>query len=144
MTVNAQAPELVPLRPGLFEQDPDGSIVLLGNRCGGCGTTYFPAHALCVRCLSSDQLQPLRLRGRGTVYTYTVVHQSTPEFPTPYVLAYVDLPEGVRVLAQLVDVAPEALRVGLPVEVTGATVQRAEGPAVLTYRFAPAREDASE
>ena len=35
----------------------------------------------------------------------------------PYVLATVDLEEGVRMLAQLRGVAPDAIAVGLPVEV---------------------------
>lgn len=144
MSVNIQAPGWVPLRPGLLEKDADGGITLLGSRCESCGTTFFPAHVLCVRCLSSEHMQAVRLSRRGTVYTYTVVHQSTPEFPTPYVLAYVDLPEGVRVLAQLSEVSPEAARTGMEVELVGVPVPGGEegGPEVLTYRFRPVRTEA--
>ncbi len=143
MTAETAAPDGVPLRQGLFEHDADGGITLLGSRCGGCGTTYFPAHALCVRCFSAQQMRPARLSRQGTVYTYSVVHQSTPEFPTPYVLAYVDLPEGVRVLAQLAEVSPEAVRMGMPVELVAARAKPAQAgtPDVLTFRFRPARED---
>jgi uncharacterized OB-fold protein len=78
------------------------------------------------------------LSGRGTVYTYTVVRQSTPEFQTPYVLVYVDFPEGVRVLGQLVGCGPEAVRVGMPVEVVFQEVGKdPEGRPVVGWRFQP-------
>jgi hypothetical protein len=78
------------------------------------------------------------LSGRGTVYTYTVVRQSTPEFRTPYVLVYVDLPEGVRVLGQLVGCPEEAVRVGMPVEVVFEEVATdPQGRSVVGWRFRP-------
>jgi len=88
-------------------------------------------------------MRAVRLSRRGIVYTYTVVHQSTPEFPTPYVLAYVDLPEGVRVLAQLSETSPETARTGMEVELVGVSLPGGEegGPEVLTYRFRPVRGD---
>jgi uncharacterized OB-fold protein len=48
-------------------------------------------------------------KGRGTVYTFTVTHQNqAPGFhdALPYVLAYVELDEGVRLLTNIVDCAP--------------------------------------
>ncbi len=140
MAVDAPAP-VAPgwtlLRPGLLERDPDGGVTLLGNRCSDCGTTYFPAHVLCVHCLAAASLVPLRLSRRGTIYTYSVVYQSTPEFPTPYVLAYVDLPDGVRVLSQVEGIAPEAVRTGMAVALVPATVRPGDAstPAVIGYRF---------
>lgn len=137
----AAAPAWTPLRPGLLERDEDGRIWLLGNRCRTCQTTYFPAHNLCIRCLTPEQLEPVRLSRRGSIYTFSVVYQSTPEFPTPYVLAYVDLPEGVRVLAQVTGLAPEAARTGMAVELVEAPTGRADsGAEVIGYRFRPVEE----
>ena len=144
MAASSRPASAEPLRPGLLEWDVHGNVTLLGNRCDGCGTTYFPAHGLCVRCLSAERLRSARLSRQGTVYTFTVVYQSTPEFPTPYVLAYVDLPEGVRVLAQMTDVVPRQVQTGMAVEVVGAVVPsaHAEEPPLMTYRFRPAGERA--
>ncbi|MDE3076216.1 MAG: OB-fold domain-containing protein [Chloroflexota bacterium] len=141
MTLEMAAPAWAPLRPGLLERDPNGGVTLAGNRCSTCGTTYFPALKLCLTCFSEAGLAPLPLSRRGSLYAWTVVYQSTPEFQTPYVLAYVDLPEGVRVLAQ-VEVAPEAARTGLPVEIVPATVKPAadDAPEVIGYRFRPIEE----
>jgi uncharacterized OB-fold protein len=88
-------------------------MTVTGSRCTSCGATFYPPRGICSRCLSA--LEPAALSTRGTVHTYTVVHQAGPGFETPYVLVYVDLPEGVRVLGQL-DGEP---RIGLEVELAG-------------------------
>lgn len=130
----AQPAEAVPLRPGLFTADETGRLRLAGSRCPQCGACYFPPRLVCARCLSAA-LETVALSRDGVVYTYTVVHQSTPEFATPYTLAYIDLPEGVRVLAPLADVAPEEVRIGLPVEVRVEPVRVAQdGRPVLGWR----------
>jgi uncharacterized OB-fold protein len=58
--------------------------------------------------------------GRGTIYTYTVVRQHGHPFfraHAPYVVAYVDLDEGFRILAE-VATEPGTVHVGQRVEVT--------------------------
>ncbi|WP_343953510.1 Zn-ribbon domain-containing OB-fold protein [Nonomuraea longicatena] len=57
----------------------------------------------------------------GTVHTFTVVHRSfVPEFRgrEPYVLAWVDLPDGTRAFGQVVHCPPEQVRIGMPVRMT--------------------------
>jgi len=54
------------------------------------------------------------------VYSYTVCHQAFhPYFAefVPYVLATVELDEGIRMLAFLPDLDPDAIRIGMPLEV---------------------------
>jgi uncharacterized OB-fold protein len=56
--------------------------------------------------------------GLGEVYSYVVHHH--PQVPgkrTPFVVALVELEEGVRMLGELHDVDPEQVKVGLPVRV---------------------------
>lgn len=60
------------------------------------------------------------MSGRGSVYTYTVVHHSVHPVTAhslPYIIALVQLDEGPRILTNLREVSPEDVRVGLPVEV---------------------------
>ncbi len=49
---------------------------------------------------------------------YSIVHQSAPGIPIPYISAIVDLPEGVSVRCNLVDVEPDPAKItfGMPVE----------------------------
>ncbi|MEA5364942.1 OB-fold domain-containing protein [Amycolatopsis sp., V23-08] len=55
--------------------------------------------------------------GRGTVFSYVVHHHPpVPGKTLPFVVALVELEEGVRVMAELLDANPEEVHIGLPVE----------------------------
>jgi len=91
------------------------------QRCGGCGQFIFYPRAICPACMSDD-LVWTPVTGRGTVHAFTIPHRHpNPAFASdvPYVVALVELEEGARMLTNLVDVAPtpEAVRVGMPVEI---------------------------
>ena len=89
------------------------------QRCRSCGTTRFYPRAVCPVDLSSD-VEWVRCSGRGTVYSFTVTRQNqAPGFreELPYVLAIVELAEGPRVMTNVVGCAPDAVRVGMAVEV---------------------------
>lgn len=55
--------------------------------------------------------------GRGTLYSYTVTYSAWPghEDRLPYLCAYVELEEGVRILCNLLNCKPEAVKIGMPV-----------------------------
>jgi uncharacterized OB-fold protein len=90
---------------------------LMLQQCGGCNAFIYYPRDRCPHCLS-DQLQWQRVSGNGKVYSYTVVRRaSTRSFAdNPYVLAIVELDEGVRMTTN-VDAAPESIKVGMPVAV---------------------------
>ena len=84
----------------------------------------------------------MKLSNKGKVYVYSVVHQSFPGIKTPYITAIVDLPEGVSVRCNLIDVEPEPtkLRFGMPVEMTtGVSQQDRDGNDVIAFYFRPSR-----
>lgn len=92
---------------------------LVVQRCTACGTRVHLPAADCPRCGGELAFEPVS--GEGVVHTFTVVHRSfVPEFAgrEPYVLAWVDLPEGVRAFGQVVRCPPEDVRIGMPVRVT--------------------------
>jgi uncharacterized OB-fold protein len=78
----------------------DGKPVLVGSRCGHCGKVTFPFEGTCDRCLEANP-EAFELPREGQLYSFTVVHTAPAGFTTPYHLGYVDLPNDVRVLAQL-------------------------------------------
>ncbi|HEX9941790.1 MAG TPA: Zn-ribbon domain-containing OB-fold protein [Thermoanaerobaculia bacterium] len=117
---------------------------LEGQRCGACGAVQFPPRRACGACRSTD-LAAYRFSGRGTVYSYSEVGQAPKGFSGPYVVALVDLEEGVRVTAQLTDVDPEEVEIGMPVEMVTRRLQE-KGPhgyLVYSYKFRPVLEKAS-
>jgi hypothetical protein len=89
------------------------------QRCAVCGTLRYYPRALCPACLSSETKYQ-RMSGCGTVYTFTVTYQNqAPGFrdELPYVMAYVQLDEGSRILTNIVHTEPQTVRIGMPVEV---------------------------
>lgn len=92
---------------------------LLLQRCTACGRVRHPPSPICAHCLS-DAHGWFPASGRGSVYTFVVVHEERRgwEKLVPYVLAVVELDEGVRMVTNLVNVAPNAVAIGMPVEVT--------------------------
>ena len=94
-----------------------GELVL--QRCTECGGVQHRPRALCVTCFS-DTVEHFVATGRGQVHTYTITYQNHAKGfreACPYVLAYVELEEGPRLLTNIVGCEPDAVRVGLPVEV---------------------------
>jgi uncharacterized OB-fold protein len=82
--------------------------------CGACGAAQFYPRALCARCGGTD-LAWRRSRGEGTVHAVTVVHRAPSEAfkaDVPYAVVLVDLDEGFRMMANVVDVAPERVAIG--------------------------------
>ena len=79
------------------------------QRCGGCGKFIFYPRGICPHCFSGE-LGWEKVAGRGTIHSYTIIHRHwQPGFAAeaPYVVALVELDEGVRLVANLVDVAPD-------------------------------------
>jgi len=110
---------------------------LVVQRCADCGHTRHPPGPICPRCRSAERTWQ-QVPGRGTVYTYTVVHRAfVPSLAAqlPYVVIVVELEEagGVRLVSNLVDADPGAVRVGMPVEVVWEDV----GPGLAVPRFRP-------
>ncbi len=136
----AAAPAAKPFRQGLFTFPvPEGSGgSLLGSRCRECKTTYFPRRQICARCMKEGILESVPLSRRGTLYTYTVIRQAPPRYPVPYAVGYVDLPEGVRVFAQLEGWERRELKADEAMEVFFTTIRVDEGGGGLVgYRFRP-------
>lgn len=92
---------------------------LLIQRCAPCGHYIHPAGPICPVCHSRD-VAPWPVSGRGTVATYTINRQRwEPDLEDPFALAIVELVEqaSVRITTNIVGCPPEAVRIGMPVEV---------------------------
>jgi uncharacterized OB-fold protein len=87
------------------------------QRCGACQALRHPPGPMCPRCGATDPSYVLA-SGRGEIYSYVVHHHPpVPGRDLPFVVALVELEEGVRVLGELQGVEPERVRIGMPVEV---------------------------
>ena len=92
---------------------------LMVQRCDSCNEYQFYPRGICANCWS-ENIRWVASSGKGTVWTYTVTYQNrTTGFDQgPYVLALVELEEGVRMFTNIVECEPQAVTIGMPVEVT--------------------------
>jgi uncharacterized OB-fold protein len=95
----------------------DGVLRIL--RCNNCQFYIHPPSPICPRCLSRD-VAPQTVSGRGRVETFTINYQQWIPGSEPYVVAWVSIDEqpSVRLSANLIDVKPDDVAVGMEVEVT--------------------------
>lgn len=95
----------------------------LVQECRQCGRTQYPYRAMCCHCWSSD-IRDRQISGGGHVWSYSVVHRNqTQPFSAwgTYVVAVIELPEGVKVISNVVGCSPDAVRVGMPVQLAFAS-----------------------
>ena len=88
--------------------------------CDDCGGVVFYPRRHCPHCMSM-KLSWKTSRGEGTVYTYTVIRQiGHPAFRelAPYVVAWIDLDEGFRMMSNVVGVDVDNVHIGQRVRVT--------------------------
>jgi uncharacterized OB-fold protein len=112
---------------------------LVVQHCTACDHTRHPPAPLCPECRSTES-DWKEIPGRGEVYTYTIVHRPIAAGQDlPYLVAVISLEEsgGLRMISNLVDVSPEAVEIGLPVEV----VWEDMSANFAVPRFRPARRE---
>lgn len=89
---------------------------LTGYRCTKCGATYFEKKGVCV-CGNLDYGE-LQFSGKGKIVAFTKVHSGPSMFEeqAPYCVGIIDLEEGARMTAQIVDTKYSELKIGQEVQ----------------------------
>ncbi|MCC6640551.1 MAG: OB-fold domain-containing protein [Deltaproteobacteria bacterium] len=89
---------------------------LLIQRCAECGTLRHPPRPMCGAC-QSLRWDSVAASGRGVVYSHVVMHHPPiPGYGFPLAVALVELEEGTRIVSNVVGCAPDAVRIGMPVQ----------------------------
>ena len=113
---------------------------LVGEVCPHCSAKLFPPRDVCPHC-SGPAKTPFRFSGRGEVYSYSTMYSAPEgfEMSRPYAVALVKLVEGPMVTAQLTDISPDELYVGMPVEMVTRKVRQdgEDGLVYYNYKFRP-------
>ena len=125
---------------------PPEQVRLTGSRCLSCGVTLLGQRYACESCASTE-LEDVTFSKRGKVYSYTVALYPPPQ-PyagkvdpfVPYPIAWIDLPEGARILSTLTDCKPNELEIGMEVElVVEKGWEDQDGNEVMEYKFRPVK-----
>jgi uncharacterized OB-fold protein len=98
------------------------------QRCCLCGAIQHPPGEVCHACQAME-FEYIAARPRGVVETFTIVHHVVHPMlrqKVPYNVAVISLRDypQVRIVGNVIDVAPEQMRIGLPVACTWAEVRR--------------------
>jgi uncharacterized OB-fold protein len=115
--------------------------VLRIQKCGSCQSLRYPPGNRCSRCWSEES-QWVTCPGEGTVHSFTVMRRAYhPGLiqEIPYVVAVVELAEGVRIITNIVGCTPEQVSVGMAVTATFPELV----PGVRVAKFEPS-PDATE
>ena len=108
---------------------------LMIQKCSQCGQFRFPPRVVCPYCMSLDS-QGVEVKGKGKIYSFTVVHHAyTPAYrdELPYVVAIVEIEEGIRLVTNIVGCEPESVQIGMDVEITFEDVT----PEFTLHKFRP-------
>lgn len=110
-------PDITSLNAPFWEGTAKGELRV--QHCDACGANFRFTHSWCPSCWTPDP-GFIVAAGSGVVATYTVLHVApfaAFEDRLPYVLALIDLDEGVRMMANIVDCDPSDVTIGLRVSV---------------------------
>ena len=112
-TTPRPAPRVTPETKAYWQAMHDGKLML--SECESCGKLSHPPQGICAFCWGGKQ-KPKFAAGRGTLNSFSVIRQtSDPSFKgrVPYVLAYVDLDEGVSLVSNVVHCDIDKVKVGM-------------------------------
>lgn len=136
---------VIPIKEDVFTTPllPLDGVRLTGQECRCCGAVMLGKRLGCKNC-ASDDLKDITFSKRGKIYTYSVARYSpippfkAPDPYVPFVVAWVELPEKVRVLSALTDCNIEEVEIGMEVElVVDKLYEDEEGRDVIAYKFKP-------
>ena len=112
----APAPVVNPETKPFWDATTEGRLLL--PHCRACDTFIWYPRLFCPNCSSTD-VEWVEASGRGTVFTFAIVRRGQGAYlnAAPYILGYVELAEGPRVMTNIVDCDFDKLQIGDPVEV---------------------------
>ena len=109
----------------------DGKVLI--QECPKCGHRQFYPRAMCTACAATTEWR--EASGKGTVHTFTVIRQNWANpfrDELPYVVAMIELDEGVKMMTNLTDCDVDDVHIGMAVEAYAEKVE--DGLGVLFWR----------
>jgi len=90
---------------------------LVFEKCKSCGVWIHPPRPMCPKCHSLEK-EWVPSTGKGKIYSFVTYRESPhPAFKAPYSVVLVEMEEGVRLVSNMVDMEPNEISIGMPVEV---------------------------
>jgi len=110
---------------------------IMGSHCATCKKDFFPFRQICPNCRRLGKVSEKRMPTTGKIFSYTEV--SAPpsgfEFESPYPLAIIELDNGVKILAQIVDCPMEKIKIGAKVSMRFRRVGYDDEESAISYGY---------
>jgi uncharacterized OB-fold protein len=122
-----------------FAEGKDGPA-LIASKCDACASVFFPQKKVCLECFDGN-LSRVFLSKKGKLHTYSLSVMGPAGLPKPYVMGFIDLPEGIKLYSLIVDCDPweEVLKIGMDMElIIGKIKTDQNGKNIMGYMFRPA------
>lgn len=110
-------PQIQPFTQAYWEGTRNNKLLV--QTCNDCDARIFFPRRQCPECWSTN-LGWSEASGKGEIYAFSVTYEGVESVfadDLPIVLAWVDLPEGIRMQSNIIDCDPEAIEIGQEVEV---------------------------
>jgi uncharacterized OB-fold protein len=119
MSIDTRAlPVPTELTRPFWQAAKEGKLVV--QHCTSCNKNQFFPRPFCIHCMSSA-IEWIQSNGTGTIYTFTINRRGVNPYMNarvPYAIAMIELDEGVRLMANIVDSVLEKIKIGGRVCVT--------------------------
>ena len=120
----------------MLRREEPQNVRLHGSVCPQCGAVAFPIAKVCAACKHHGDLREKALARRGRLFTFTKDFlYNAPVQPT--VMAVVDLEGGGRFLCQMTDVDPDAVQIGMDVELVMRRMREGAGDHYYYWKCRP-------
>jgi len=114
---NKPLPEIQPYSKAFWEGTK--ARKLLVQHCNDCDAYIFYPRRECPECWSKN-LGWVESSGKAVVYAFSITYEGVEKMfveDLPIVLAWVDLPEGIRMQTNIIDCDPDSVAIGMQVQV---------------------------
>jgi uncharacterized OB-fold protein/acyl dehydratase len=89
---------------------------ILIQKCSGCGALRHPPRPMCPECQSTEW-GSVPSAGSGSVHSFVVMHHPPmPGYDFPVAIGLIDLDEGTRLVANILDCPFDEIHIGMKVE----------------------------
>ncbi len=112
---------------------------LTGTKCQNCGTPQYPPQRVCINCRTKDQFEPYTFFNKpAKVFSFCHDYVMQTVDP-PVTVTVVDFEGGGRLICDMTDRAPDAIKVGMPLEMTFRKLYYVGGVYNYWWKCRPAR-----
>lgn len=104
------------------------------GKCRACGRMHYPPRTICENC-HGREFDAVRMAETGAVLTWSVIRVAPPAFAqeVPYVVAILEMDDSTRLMAQMADVTPDAMAVGMKIRLEFRKVRQHGRTGIIAY-----------